>query len=338
MMKTLFHLLILFISFNLQAQWEKITLETSASFRGLRKYKNDIWATGTNGTVVHSQDQGKNWEVQKISGAENLDFRDLCIINENIILLMSAGLAEKGQSKIFRSNDGGKNWNIVFEQKEKGIFFDAMQFDPKTKQGLLVSDPVNGQFKFFSFNSNGEIFTAIDLKDFPKLLPREAAFAASGSSLNYQDGVGTLITGGAKNARILQSVKKNLSIWKVKNQEIEADSSSGFFSLGTNGQNVFLVAGGNYLKVNENKIPLLLSQDAGEHWTILDKKPTFYIEKVIWAKPYWVLTGPSETALYDSKKKIWKSLGKSPYHNIIQIDGYLIGVGGKGEIGRYKMK
>lgn len=63
MMKTLFNLLILFISFNLQAQWEKITLETSASFRGLKKYKNDIWATGTSGIVMHSQDQGKNWEV-----------------------------------------------------------------------------------------------------------------------------------------------------------------------------------------------------------------------------------------------------------------------------------
>ena len=338
MMKTYFQLLILFISLNLKAQWEKITLETSASFRGLKQYKNDIWATGTSGTVIHSKDQGKNWEVQKISGAENLDFRDLCIIDEKTILLMSAGLAEKGQAKIFRSTDGGKNWAIVFEQKEKGIFFDAMQFDQKNKKGLLISDPVNGHFKFFGFNSNGEIFTAIELKDFPKLLPREAAFAASGSSLNYQDGVGTLITGGAKNARILQSNIKDLSIWKVKNEEIEADSSSGYFSLGSNGKNQLLVAGGDYLKINENKIPLLLSQDAGKSWTIINKKPTFYIEKVIWAKPYWVLTGPSETAIYDTLKNTWKSLGKSPYHNIIQTNGYLIGVGGKGEIGRYKIK
>ena len=320
------------------AQWEKITIHSDASFRGLKKYKNHIWASGTKGTVIHSTDDGKTYQVQQIKGAENLDFRDICILNEKTILLMSAGLSEKGAAKLFRTKDAGKTWKIVLDISTPGFFFDALQYDPNTKKGMLVSDPVDGQFKFFSFDSLGETFTAIDLKDFPRLLPKEAAFAASGSSLLYKNGIATLITGGSKYARIIQSQKENLQNWKVKNQTFEADSSSGFFSIAAKNRNELLVAGGNYLKLNENKIPILKSNDAGETWNKIDNNPNFYIEKVIWSKPYWIMTGPSETATYHNKTKEFKSLGKSNYHNIIEHKGYLIGVGGKGEVGRIKLK
>lgn len=320
------------------AQWEKLPIESDASFRGLKKYKNQIWGSGTKGTIIHSINNGKTWSTQKVKGAEKLDFRDICVINEHNILLMSAGPSEKGAAKIFQSKDSGKTWKIVLDISTPGFFFDALQYDTKTKKGLLVSDPVNGQFKFFSFDSIGETFTAIDLKDFPRLLPREAAFAASGSSLLYKNDIATLVTGGSKHARVIQSQKGNLQNWKVKNQIIEADSSSGFFSIVAKNRNELLVAGGNYLKVNENKIPILKSDDAGENWNKIDINPNFYIEKIIWSKPYWILTGPSETATYHSKKKEWKSLGSTPFHNIIESNGYLIGVGAKGEIGRLKLE
>jgi len=323
--------------FAVIAQWEKISIKDDASFRGLKKYKKHVWASGTRGTIIHSVDNGQTWSIQKIKGAENLDFRDLCVLNKKNILLMSAGLSEKGATKIFQSTDSGQTWKIVLDITTPGFFFDALQYDSKLKKGLLVSDPVDGQFKFFTFDSNGKNFTPLLLTNFPKLQKREAAFAASGSSLHYTNDIATLITGGSKYARIIQSQKGDLHNWTVKNQEVEADSSSGFFSIGVKNRNEMLISGGNYLTLNENQIPILESYDAGETWNKIDIEPNFYIEKVIWYKPYWIMTGPSETASYNPKTKKWKSLGKSSYHNIIEINGYLIGVGGKGEIGRLKL-
>ncbi len=319
-------------------QWAKINIQTNESFRGLKSHKNDIWATGTGGTIIHSKDGGENWNIQKIKGAEKQDFRDLCLINEKTILVMSAGLSEKSQAKIYRTTDGGENWNLAFELNSKGYFFDAIQFDKQSNQGLVVSDPVDGEFKFFTFDAKGENFSPIQLKKFPKLQIKEAAFAASGSSLLYQEGIATLVTGGGKYARVIQSDVNDLTNWEVKNQIIESDSTSGFFSIGINGKKEMLVAGGNYLKMNENKIPILMSNDHGKTWTKNEVLPSFYIEKVIWSKPNWIITGPSETAIYHAKTKKWNSLGKTPFHNIIEINGYLIGVGGKGEIGRFKLK
>ncbi|MHA8050541.1 WD40/YVTN/BNR-like repeat-containing protein [Aquirufa sp. ROCK-SH2] len=339
MMKNVTHIfLILILPIFAFGQWEKISIDSDASFRGLKSYKNNIWASGTKGTAIFSNDKGKNWSILKIKDAENLDFRDICIINQNNILLMSAGLSEKGAAKIFRTKDGGKNWELIFEKSQIGYFFDAIQYDSKTKLGLLVSDPVEGQFQFFTFNEQGENFKSLRINKFPQLLPKEAAFAASGSSLFYKNGIATLITGGAKIARVFQSEKGDLSKWEIKNQEIEADSSSGFFSIGTDGKNKLMIAGGNYLKLNENKIPLLHSKNAGENWNQLGITPNFYIEKVIWSKHNWIFTGPTETAIYNLKTKKWRSLGKSKYHNIIEINGYLIGVGAKGEIGRLKLE
>ncbi|MHA8067073.1 hypothetical protein V7S76_10370 [Aquirufa sp. ROCK2-A2] len=337
MMKKIITLILIVIPICLNAQWKKIDIQEKVSFRGLKKYNNHLWASGTGGTIIHSKDQGKTWEIKKINKAEKLDFRDICLIDSTIILAMSAGSSETGQAKIFRSGNGGKDWEIVFEQNGNGYFFDAIQFDQKSKKGLLVSDPVGGQFQFYSFDLKGENFQPISLNEFPSLLPREAAFAASGSSLHYNNEIATLITGGSQYARIIQSQKGDLQNWKIKSQEVEADSSSGFFSMGEKNRKELVVAGGNYLKMTENKIPLLETNDGGKSWNRIKSQPNFYIEKVIWSKPFWIMTGPSETAIYNPKTNTWKSLGENGYHNIIEINGYLIGVGSKGEIGRLKL-
>jgi photosystem II stability/assembly factor-like uncharacterized protein len=41
--------------------------------------------------------------------------------------------------------DGGDTWKVVYENKTKGMFLDAMEFrDPKN--GIVIGDPVDGRF------------------------------------------------------------------------------------------------------------------------------------------------------------------------------------------------
>ena len=48
---------------------------------------------------------------------------------------------------ILKTTDGGETWKVVYENKTKGMFLDAMEFrDPMN--GFVVGDPVDGRFFF----------------------------------------------------------------------------------------------------------------------------------------------------------------------------------------------
>src|ERR1700712_1076066 len=89
------------------AQWTPQTSGTTAEFRGLVAVSPTIvWASGTRGRFVHTADGGKTWSVDSVPGAGSLDFRDLHAASATRVWLMSAGPADTGQAKIFRTDDG----------------------------------------------------------------------------------------------------------------------------------------------------------------------------------------------------------------------------------------
>lgn len=321
-------------------QWHAISLPTTASFRALKSFQREIWSSGTKGTYIHSKDEGSTWEVKQVPGAENLDFRDLVILNKKEIILMSAGPSEKEAAKLYKTKDGGQTWEIILNIKEPKYFFDAVTWDYKKRIGFLLSDPINQKFVLFKIQQNGKVIERINLIDFPPLLPREAAFAASGGSILWINNKLHLISGGGYKARIFQSMNKDLSSWKIRHNEIPADTSSGFFTLAAKNKTHFWVAGGNYLQITSSEIPILESRNAGKTWTPIKSQipKNYYIEKVIWSSPYWITTGPAGSYAFHSKLKKWANLGESHYHNIITTQQKIIGVGAKGQVGYLRKK
>lgn len=293
---------------------------------------------GTQGTVVYSLDGGKQWKEIQVPDAEKLDFRDLAILNQKSIILMSAGPAEKGAAKLFISNDQGLNWKVFFEKKIGSYFFDALAWNHSKNEGILLSDPMNGRFPLFRIYPKDELVKDVILTSFPKLLTREAAFAASGSSLLWMNNHLILVTGGASKARIIQSTDKQLSQFIERYQATPADSSSGFFSIAARDKKNYWVVGGNYLKTQENKIGILETKDSGKTWQVLENTPNFYMEKVIWTGKYWVMVGPFASAAYNPKTKKWISLGESHFHNVTKFGEYLFAVGSKGNLAKLSLK
>ena len=326
---------LLFINLVSYAQWTTLGIETQASFRAIKVYQKHIWIGGTKGTVIHSADKGKTWSSQQISGAEKFDFRDLVILNDQEVILMSAGLSQENVAKIYKTKNGGQTWDILYETNEPGYFFDAITWNHKRKEGLIISDPKDGKFSLFRLTMEGKGLEEITNPIFPTLLKREAAFAASGSSLLQSAKIGELylVTGGSQKSRIYRT--KNLGLdWTLQAELCCSDSSSGFFSIAAKNVNHLMAGGGNYLRIHENSLAIMESLDAGESWRILPDSPHFYIEKILYSKPYWIVTGPSQSAAYHEKLKRWKRLPESHYHNIIRVKDMLIGVGGKGQLGK----
>ena len=320
----------LIISLQAFGQWTSVQIPTNASFRALKTSGNDIWVAGTQGTVGHSYDAGKNWEFSQVPQAEKLDFRDLIILNEQEVILMSAGPSEEGKARLFKTSDGGNTWHLMLNLNEPGFFFDSILWDYKNQNGWLLGDPIKQNFTLFSFSEDKVI--QIDPSKTPKPQNNEAFFAASGSSMIQIENRLHMIGGGSE---LVQSycydIKKHF--WITNPLNIQAGEAQGYFSIAAKNKQSMWAVGGDYRKLNESNIPILTSNNGGKNWSVLNNTPKFYMEKVIWAKPYWIVSGPSQSAAFHEKTKRWKSLGTSPYHNIIQVGDVIWGIGSKGQLG-----
>ncbi len=96
-----------------------------------------VWVSGAAGSVLKSTDGGRGWEVIVVPGGEELDFRDVEILEESTVLLMSVGNGDA--SRIFRTTDAGESWELVFSNTEERAFFNSFAFwdadDPRQAAG-----------------------------------------------------------------------------------------------------------------------------------------------------------------------------------------------------------
>ncbi len=138
------------------AQWQIETSNTTADLRGIHSVGNGVaWASGTNGTVLRTEDGGYVWQTCAIPpGAEKLDFRGIQAFDANTAIVMSSGKGDL--SRLYKTTDGCHTWKLVFKNPDKDGFWDAMKFD-RPEHGMLIGDPGQGQFPVFTaINSWGQ--------------------------------------------------------------------------------------------------------------------------------------------------------------------------------------
>ncbi len=83
-----------------ERQWKVLTSGQDSNLRGLSAvYAGErlgerglvIWASGSNGVVLRSEDGGRNWKPLNVAGGEKLDFRGIRAFDDQIAYLMSSG-------------------------------------------------------------------------------------------------------------------------------------------------------------------------------------------------------------------------------------------------------
>ena len=249
-------------------QWTQMSVETSASFRGLSAIGGMVmWASGTNGTVIRTTDGGEHWDVRIVEGAEKLDFRGVVAFDGENAVVMSSGNAEEGLARIYTTQDGGKNWKLAFENKTKGVFLDGMAFWDR-EHGIVLSDPVDGKFVLFATSDGGQNWKRIVPEKMPAALPQEGSFAASNSSLVVQGGNDVwFATGGAGTGRVFHSADRGVS-WTVAESAIFAKSASmGIFSLAFEDEKHGVAVGGDYAHPGEvSGTNVNVTSDGGVTW------------------------------------------------------------------------
>jgi photosystem II stability/assembly factor-like uncharacterized protein len=250
-----------------RGQWAPVALNTNAEFRGLVAVSPTVvWASGTRGRVARTTD-GTTWTIETVPGTDSLDLRAIAARSATRAWVLSAGEAEKGQAKIFRTENGA-TWSKVFETAEKGVFLDAMAFWDD-RHGIALSDPIGGRLFLLATDDGGATWTKLPTDNAPPMLANEAAFAASGTCLIVQGSSNVWIgTGGAERARVFRSTDRGRT-WSVAETPIHAgNSAAGIFSVAFSDAMHGVAVGGQYNKPKEKFDNVALTSDGGKTWRL----------------------------------------------------------------------
>lgn len=246
------------------AAWIAQISPTEASLRGLAVVSpHVVWASGAEGTWLLTTDGGAHWKAGKVAGAEALDFRDVAAWDAEHALLLASG--EGAKSRIYRTNNGGRNWELLFSNPDAHGFFDAFSFWDR-QHGLLLGDPVDGHFAIYTTSDGGENWQATET---PPALPGEGAFAASGTCLTtYSTADAWFVTGGGGKARVFHSADRGRT-WTAVSTPLPAKAASaGGFSIAFRDVRHGAIAGGDYKLPNEPTGALAWTDDGGQTWRL----------------------------------------------------------------------
>src|ERR1700735_3142782 len=288
-----------------------------------------VWACGSNGVILFSDDEGKTWKRLHVAGGETLDFRGIVALDETTAYLMSSGEGDK--SRIYKTMDGGETWKLEFNDKRPPFFLDALVCN---RDCYALSDPVDGKFVLV-VAQNGENWKELPGDAMPAALLGEGAFAASGTALAMNKG-GELFfgTGGGKAARVFHSTDFGKTWTTAETPIASGNASSGIFSIALDGKTVIAV-GGDYKDPKRTDRVAAYSLDDGKTWQLSAQQPGGYRSAVISLYSAMLTVGPTGGDISEDQGAHWKNIGSLDLNAAFILDTYNgWAAGAKGTIAR----
>jgi photosystem II stability/assembly factor-like uncharacterized protein len=331
-------LLLLFSCVPVKAQWWKVqTSGIDTNLRGVSAvWMQDakgapipvVWASGSNGVILKSLDEGKTWQRLHVAGGEALDFRSIQAFNANTAYAMSSGEGEK--SRIYKTTDGGETWKLQYTDKRKAFFLDAVYCISEKTCGAL-GDPIDGKFVLLT-TTNGEQWNPLPSENLPAALPGEGAFAASGTSLIYGGEYIAFGAGGARAARFFHSPDRGQT-WTITDTPIASGTpSSGIYSIASGDDHKILVVGGDYKEPNKPYRVAAYSLDEGKTWKLAAQQPGGYRSAIAHIDDgRWVAVGPNGEDVTNDYGVRWKHTDSLNLNAVAIMDiwtGWAVGPNG----------
>jgi hypothetical protein len=145
------HRLAFFVAFlfaglsSTKAQWDIEASHTTADLRGIDNVGKGIaWASGANGTVLRTTDNGVRWQTCAVPPeAEHLDFRGIQAFDASTAIIMSSGRGPL--SRLYKTTDACQSWTLLFTNPDPKGFWDAVSFS-NVDSGWVFGDPSGGRF------------------------------------------------------------------------------------------------------------------------------------------------------------------------------------------------
>jgi len=319
-----------------RAQWQMQISNTTADLRGIDNVGNGVaWASGTNGTVLRTEDGGYVWQTCAVPpGAEKLDFRGVQAFDANTAIVMSSGKGDL--SRLYKTTDGCHTWKLVFTNPDKDGFFDAIVLDPSDlthSEGWLLGDPVRHSFTLFATEDGGKNWYRQHNKGLRAAPDTQGAFAASNSSLIGCGGFIAFASGG-KSGSFLYSTEETTVCVDCTFEESDYEGrhskwaryevpvgtqteASGTFSIAIMnpvGHGIYrqaaVAVGGDYRYADSSEHTGAFTLDGGKNWHPAQTPPHGYRSSVAYDEKTksWITVGPNGTDISTDDGKNWRAI------------------------------
>lgn len=338
MLNRIIVLLLIFLSaggciFSQTPRLEVLTSGTNTSIRGLSVVNdNVVWVSGHNGTVGRTTNGGKTWQWRIVKGFEKNDFRDIEAFDAATAVIMS--VAEPAY--ILKTTDGGESWKVVYENKTKGMFLDAMEFW-NDHSGIVIGDPVDGRFFVARTFDGGSTWLDIPFDKRPMADSGEACFAASGTNIRVLDRDEAVFVSGGASSR-LHTKKGPVTLPIIQGKETTgANSVAVWDKKKYAGGKKMIVVGGDFSADSSVVKNCFYTNDGGATWNAPLVSPHGYRSCVeYYSKTEAFACGLNGIDRTTDGGKTWVWISREGFHvcRASKLGGavYLAGSGGK--IGR----
>lgn len=314
---------------------EILTSGTKTSLRGLSVVNDNIlWVSGSGGIVGKSSNGGKTWKWITVPGFEKTEFRDIEAFDANVAIVMGIG----EPAYLLKTNDGGDTWKIVYENKEKGMFLDAMDFS-SPRNGIVIGDPINGKAFIAFTHDSGNTWEELPSADNRVTLDSgEAFFAASGSNVRlFEKGQYYLVSGGTRSR--LTGPNGTVMLPLLQGKESTGANAIDIFDNGipVKAGNRMVIVGGDFAADSSREKNCVYTTNGGKTWRTPKTPPHGYRSCVEYlSKKDLLACGLNGVDYSEDGGKNWKWISKEGFHvvRIAKVGTMIYLAGNKGRVAR----
>jgi photosystem II stability/assembly factor-like uncharacterized protein len=293
------------------------------------------WVSGHAAAVLRTTNGGATWDAVAVPGAaaDSLQFRDVHAVNADVAYLLAAGPGAR--SRIYKTTDGGRTWQVQFTNADSSAFYDCFAFWDAAR-GIAFSDAVAGRFQVRVTQDGGAHWGLVAAEALPPAQSGEGAFAASGTCVAALDRTQVWIgTGAADTARVLHSRDAGRT-WEIAVTPIAGGRSSGIAALAFRDTLHGIALGGDVGDPNTRGDNVAVTSDGGRTWRA-GGRPRFagavYGAAAIPGRPGWVVAvGPRGLDYSTDDGATWTSLDTLAYWSVgfgSRNTGWAVGPGGR---------
>jgi photosystem II stability/assembly factor-like uncharacterized protein len=317
-------------------RWTVQTSGVTQRLRGVSAVSERVaWASGAGASVLRTEDGGTTWQKLNVT-TEALDFRDIDAIDAQTAYVMSIGNGPA--SRIYKTSDAGKTWDLQFKNEDPKAFLDAMSFWD-ANHGIAFGDSVDKQFYILTTVDGGHKWSRVPAANLPTAQENEGAFAARGTNIAvFGKSHAWIGTGAAAKSRVLRTSDGGRT-WQVADTPLASGPSAGIFTIAFRDAKHGVIAGGDYKKESDATDNLAVTNDGGSTWTLVKGLSGFrsvvaYVPGV--KTPALVALGPAGGDYSLDDGRTWKPIEGPGFDTFSFAPGKQLGwgAGAAGKVGR----